>query len=126
MTELYEINGDMVDQDVSQNLMALIAEGGGDDDGDGQDNEGEDDVDFRRHAVELYASLLDGPHGKIPRPLIETMAWVLGEYAYLSQDFNITDILDRLCGLIRGGGKLSPQTRRIVVTAIMKLVAQAG
>ena len=65
-------------KNVSQSLMTLIAEGD-DDDGDS-----EADMLLRQHAVELYAVLLDKPTVKLPQLLLETMAWVLGEYACLS------------------------------------------
>jgi hypothetical protein len=53
------------------------------------------------------------------------VAWVLGEYAYLSEDYGIEEILEALCSLARTrGGSLSQ--RRFLVGAIMKLVAQMG
>ena len=105
--------------EISQNMMTLIAEGAGEEDENA-------DLVLRQHAVELYTILLDKPYAKLPSALIETIAWVLGEYAYLSGDFSIDEILVKLCTLTRKGKTLTPMTRKIVVTAIMKLVAQAG
>ena len=115
---MFEISGDMVAPEVSQNMMTLIAEGAGEDENA--------DLMLRQHAVELYTRLLDKPYAKLPSALIETIAWVLGEYAYISGDFSIDEILVKLCVLSRRGKNLTPLTRKIVVTAIMKLVAQAG
>jgi len=116
---VFEISGDMVASEISQNMMTLIAEGAGEEDENA-------DLILRQHAVELYTRLLDKPYAKMPSALIETIAWVLGEYAYLSGDFSIDEILVKLCTLTRRGKTLPPTTRKIVVTAIMKLVAQAG
>ena len=100
--------------------MTLIAEGAGE-----EDDEDADTV-LRQHSVAIYANLLEKPISKLPQLLIESMAWVLGEYAYLSEDYTLEEILGKLCELVRKGMQLEVSTRKIVVTAIMKLVAQAG
>ncbi len=122
ITDLFEICGDLIKSDVAQNLMTLIAEGAG----DGEEDDEEADMLLRQHAVEMYAVLLDRPYAKLPQLLIETMAWVLGEYAYLSAEYTLEEILERLCTLVRKGKKIVPSTRKILITSIMKLVAQAG
>lgn len=127
MTELFEISGDFVGYSVSQNLMTLIAEGAGEDEDD--DNEEGEDADtlLRQHTVAIYANLLaDKPHAKLPKLLIETVCWVLGEYAYLSEEYTLEEILSQLCEVVRKGKQLDVSTRKIIVSAIMKLVSQAG
>lgn len=123
ITELFQISGDMVKPDVAHNLMSLIAEGTG----EGEEDD-EADIELRRNAVEIYASLLDRPPAKSPRILLETMAWTLGEYGYLSKNHSLDSILTKLCKLARTGrgGNLPPSTRKFLLSAIMKLVAQAG
>lgn len=127
ITKLFEVAGDMVAPSTAQTLMSLIAEGTGGD--DGGDNE-EQDMLLRQTAVEIYVTLLRDtkkPLGSLPRILLETMAWCLGEYGYLSAATNLDTVLDNLCSLARTQKtKLAPSTRRFVVSAIMKLVAQAG
>lgn len=119
ITELMEISGDLVKEEVAQNLMSLVAEGTG----SGEDEEA--DMQLRLEAVNLYTSLLKKI--KLPKILAETMAWVLGEYAYLSQQHNLNDILEDLCSLTRKSSTISSSsTRNFLATAIMKLVAQAG
>ena len=120
ITELFAISGEFVSQEVSQQLMTLIAEGAGEDEDD------DADTILRQHSVTIYADLLEKPIAKLPQLLIETMAWVLGEYAYLSADYTLEEILNKLCELIRKGKQLKESTRKIIVTSIMKLVAQAG
>lgn len=120
ITKLFEVAGDMVSPATAQNLMSLIAEGTGESD--------EDDMLLRQNAVEIYVALLrDKPLGSLPRILLETMAWCLGEYGYLSAVCSLDEVLHNLCSLARiHKTKLAPTTRRFVVSAIMKLVAQAG
>jgi AP-4 complex subunit epsilon-1 len=110
----------MVSTDVAQNLMSLIAEGTGESE--------EADMLLRQNAVEIYVGLLhDKPVGSLPRILLETMAWCLGEYGYLSSVNSLDQVLTQLCTLARiHKAKLSPQTRKFLLSAIMKLVAQAG
>lgn len=122
ITDLFEISGEFVTQEVSQNLMTLIAEGSADDEEDSE----EADIVLRQHSVTIYANLLSKSISKLPRLLLETMAWVLGEYAYLSEEYSLEEILCEMCELVRMGKQLAPSTRKIIVSAIMKLVAQAG
>jgi len=117
ITELMQTSGDLVKEEVAQNLMALVAEGPAGDE--------ESDMQLRIATVELYASLLKKP--KLPKVLAETMAWMLGEYAYLSQEQSLNSILDQLCTLTRKSSTVaSSSTRKFFATAIMKLVAQLG
>ena len=120
ITKLFEVSGDMVSQEVAQNLMSLIAEGTGESE--------EADMLLRQNAVEIYVVLLrDKPLGSLPKILLETMAWCLGEYGYLSAASSLDQVLQQLCQLARvHKAKLAPTTRRFLISAIMKLVAQAG
>lgn len=120
ITSLFEVAGEMVEPQVAQNLMSLIAEGTGESD--------EDDMLLRQNAIEIYVALArDKPIGSMPRILLETMAWCLGEYGYLSAACALEEVLQQLCDLARiHKSKLEPRTRRFLVLAIMKLVAQAG
>jgi len=117
ITQLFEVSGDMVDQQVAQNLMSLIAEGTGESE--------EADMMLRQTAIELYITLLqEKPPAKLPRILLETMAWCLGEYAYLSAVMSLDEILSKLCQWNKAIAH--PSTRRFLTSAIFKLVAQVG
>ena len=117
VTQLFEISGDMVSTEVAQNLMSLIAEGTGESD--------EEDMKLRSTAIELYVQLLlEKPPAKLPKILLETMAWCLGEYAYLSTAMNLEQILNKLCQWNKAA--LEDSTRKFLTSAIFKLVAQAG
>lgn len=117
ITQLFEVSGDMVEPQVAQNLMSLIAEGTGESD--------EADMLLRQTAIELYITLLqEKPPAKLPKILLETMAWCLGEYAYLSAAMSLEEILSKLCQWNKAA--LQPSTRKFLTSAIFKLVAQAG
>ena len=126
ITELFKIGGDMVDPAVATNLMSLIAEGTGN-----EDDDEEADMVLRKQAVELYVSILGNPPNRMPRVLVETLAWVLGEYGYLSSAMSLDAIIDSMCTLLQSGntaklGGGAATTRRLVLSAIMKMVAQFG
>jgi AP-4 complex subunit epsilon-1 len=120
ITQLMEVSGDMVELAVAQNLMSLIAEGTGESE--------EADMQLRSTAIELYVALLqEKPAAKFPRILLETMAWCLGEYGYLSSVCSLEDVLSKLSNLAQTHkARLSPSSRRFIISAIFKLVAQAG
>ena len=116
ITKLFEVSGDMVSPEVAQNLMSLIAEGTGESE--------EADMLLRQSAVEIYVVLLrDKPLGSLPRILLETMAWCLGEYGYLSAASTLDQVLQMLCDLARvHKAKLAPTTRRFLISASKLLV----
>ena len=126
ITELFKIAGDLVDPAVATNLMSLIAEGTGN-----EEDDEEADMVLRKQAVELYVNLLSNPPNRMPRVLVETLAWVLGEYGYLSSTMPLDVIIDGMCSLLQSGstarlGGGAPSTRRLILSAIMKMVAQYG
>jgi len=126
ITELFKIAGDLVETTVATNLMSLIAEGTGN-----EEDDEEADMVLRKQAVELYVNLLSNPANRMPRVLVETLAWVLGEYGYLSSVMPLDAIIDGMCKLLESGstarlGGGAPSTRRLVLSAIMKMVAQFG
>ncbi len=117
ITMLFEVSGDMVDLQVAQNLMSLIAEGTGESE--------EADMMLRQTAIELYIQLLqERPPAQLPKILLETMAWCLGEYAYMSAAMTLEQILQKLCQWNKE--QLADSTRKFLTSAIFKLVAQAG
>ena len=126
VTELFKIAGDLVDPAVATNLMSLVAEGTGNEDGDE-----EADMVLRKQAVELYVSLLASAPNRMNRVLVETLAWVVGEYGYLSSILPLDAIIDGMCKLLQSGntaklGGGAPPTRRLILSAIMKMVSQYG
>ena len=126
ITHLCEVAGDWVHERVAQNLMSLLAEGTGESE--------EADLLLRRSAIDIYVDLLNRTDvATLPSVLIETMAWCLGEYAYISDTTTVTAVLEQLCLLAKnyrslhhGDSTSHGRTRHSIVSAILKLVAQAG
>ena len=58
-------------------------------------------------AVEDFLELITKP--KLSEILAQTMAWVLGEYGYLSQSHTKEQIMDKLCDLM--AQSTDPNTR---------------
>ena len=122
MVKIFELAGDKVKMTVAQTLLQLIAEGSdNNEDEDDEEAENEDD-ELRCQAVEDFLVLLEKP--KLPSVLAQAMAWVLGEYGYLSETKSKEEIMSSLCELCRKSN--DPITRSYTISAIMKLVAQCG
>jgi AP-4 complex subunit epsilon-1 len=119
--KVFELAGDKVRASVAQTLTQLIAEGAELEDKD-EDIAGAKDDELRTEAVEHFLDLLDKP--KLPGILAQTMAWVLGEYGYLSPTCSKEDIMDKLCQM--GEQAKESETKAYVMTAISKLIAQSG
>ena len=80
------------------------------------------DDELRTEAVENFLDLIDKP--KLPDVLAQAMAWVLGEYGYLSSSCSKEEIMGMLCALAEQTDDSA--TRSHVISAIIKLVAQNG
>lgn len=115
MTEVFELGGDLVQPEVANNLMRLIAEGVGEDE--------ESDAELRRYVVDQYLTLLDKPN--LPDILMQTVFWVLGEYAYMSPEVSLEAITEKLCA-VANRATVDPTTRGYAVSAALKLTAQLG
>ena len=116
MTNVFELGGELVREEVAHNLLRLIAEGSGEDD--------EQDEELRRDAVETYLELLD--RAVLPDILVCVMSWVLGEYGYLSTSMSLEEICERLSELAEHPFQDPNLTRPYVITAVMKITAQLG
>jgi hypothetical protein len=113
--------------------MSLIAEGTG-------DGDEEADMLLRQNAVEIYVDLLQQQKqaaSKLPQILLETLAWCLGEYGYLSATVPLHELLQDMCEIAHhqlhaaaaasgSSSNTNLTTRRFWITAILKLVAQLG
>jgi AP-4 complex subunit epsilon-1 len=119
--QVFELAGDKVKSSVAQTLTQLIAEGAEFDDDDENIAVAKDD-ELRTEAVEHFLDLLNKP--KLPTVLAKTMAWVLGEYGYLSTSCSKEIIMSKLCDL--ASSSWEAETKCSVVTALAKLIAQAG
>ena len=115
--KVFELAGDKVKSSVANTLTQLIAEGSEDNE---EGEEGDDTL--RSEAVEHFLQLIDKP--KLPVILSQAMAWVLGEYGYLSKSVSKDVIMDKLIELSYRLQDMD--AKAYIITALMKLVAQNG
>ena len=115
VTRVLEIAGDLVKPEVAENLLQLIAEGGGEDE--------DEDAELRRDAVEMFIDLFENP--LLPDVLVRIIGWVVGEYGYLSETLELSELMGELAALA-GRDHVSELSRAVLVTALMKLSAQSG
>ena len=73
--------------------------------------------------MESLIELMDNPG--LPDVLVQCMAWILGEYGYLSESLSKEEIIDKLCTLATKNFN-DLITRGYVLSALFKLVAQTG
>lgn len=119
--KVFELAGDKVKVSVAQTLTQLIAEGAEEEEDD-EDLANEKDSELRKEAVENFLILLDKP--KLPGVLVQTLAWVLGEYGYLATVCTKDVIMDKLCALLHQPSDSA--TKATLITALSKLIAQHG
>ncbi|KAL9657487.1 hypothetical protein ABK040_016753 [Willaertia magna] len=113
MNSLFEIDPQYIPQAAIQNMMSVIGEGIGDED---------QDAEMRVHCVTTFCDVIDR------KPVIhdlhiQVIAWVLGEYSYMSEEHPPEEIISRLCDLIERQLEFE-ETRCWIITAMMKIVAQ--
>jgi len=105
-----ELAGNLVQPEVTQTLISLVAEGGEDDDDDA----------LRVSAVDRCAAMLDWE--AIPDALLHILAWVLGEYGALASELDICSLGQALIELCNDDARLrgSVKSRALLITACTK------
>ncbi|KAL0479865.1 hypothetical protein AKO1_007392 [Acrasis kona] len=118
MNTCFEIGSEYVPLRSIQNMVTVIAEG------DGTEESIEDDDKMRVYCVDTFYELTE------KKPVIhdlhlQVIAWVLGEYGYLSAQHSQIMIVQRLCDLVERQLE-NHDTKGVVISALMKLIAQTG
>eukprot|EP00755_Sulcionema_specki_P022213 Sspe_Gene.75973::Locus_47470_Transcript_1_1_Confidence_1.000_Length_2855::g.75973::m.75973/K12400/AP4E1; AP-4 complex subunit epsilon-1 len=119
MNQVIQLGEAHIDTQTVQSMLKMIAEGS---------EEEEEDVNekFRLFAVYLYYDILDNDDNqKLPETLIQIIAWVLGEYGYMSEKHSKEEIINKLCDLLEKSHD-DLDTRGWIITALMKITAQLG
>ncbi|XP_066557479.1 AP-4 complex subunit epsilon-1 [Amia ocellicauda] len=111
MNTVFSLGGDMMQPDIPNNFLRLLAEG--------FDNEDED-RQLRLYAVDSYHSLLEKDDVQFPQRFLQVISWVLGEYSYLKSDLMPEVVLDKLVTLLDQVWVTS-ETKSWVMAAITKL-----
>jgi AP-4 complex subunit epsilon-1 len=73
-------------------------------------------------SLQSFIALLDKP--SLPEVILQIMAWLLGEYAYLVPSLDAADVVDYVLDIME---RAKTATTRIWgVSALTKLIAQLG
>ena len=120
MNALFLTSGDIVKPETAHYLLQLIAMGTC---VEGQEEDEDADEELRRYAVQSYIKLLETTKiSKIHDSLIRVIAWVFGEYGYLSKTWTREDIIDKL--LECSSQQIENETRAWIISSIAKIISQ--
>ncbi|XP_072889252.1 AP-4 complex subunit epsilon-1 [Hemitrygon akajei] len=111
MNTVFSVGGDMIQPDIPNNFLRLLAEGFDDE---------EEDKQLRLYAVNSYLALLEKPNVQYPQRFLQVMSWVLGEYSYLKTETKPEDVIQKLHCLL-GNCAASLETKTWILSAITKL-----
>ncbi|XP_036115970.1 AP-4 complex subunit epsilon-1 isoform X1 [Molossus molossus] len=115
MNAVFSVGGDVMQPDIPNNFLRLLAEG--------FDDETEDQQ-LRLYAVQSYLTLLDVENVFYPQRFLQVMSWVLGEYSYLSDKETPEEVIMKLYKLLINDS-ISSETKAWLIAAITKLAPQA-
>ncbi|KAG2470945.1 AP4E1 protein, partial [Polypterus senegalus] len=115
MNTVFSLGGDVMQPDIPNNFLRLLAEG--------FENEIED-KQLRLFAVESYLSLLDKENCNFPQRFLQVISWVLGEYSYLKTDTNPEIVAERLQKLL-DQSIVSQETKSWIMAAITKIASDS-
>ncbi|CAK9143712.1 unnamed protein product [Ilex paraguariensis] len=115
MNKVFEHSGDLVNIKVAHNLMRLIAEGFGEDDGTA-------DNQLRLSAVESYLALLESLnfHAHFFNFEFQVICWVLGEYGTAHGRYSASYISGKLCDVAEAHSS-DDTVKAYAVTALLKI-----
>lgn len=111
MNTVFAVGGDMIQPEIPNNFLRLLAEG--------FDDEVED-KQLRLYAVNSYLALLEKPKAQYPLKFLQVMSWVLGEYSYLKTETKPEDVIQKLHCLL-GKCAANLETKAWILSAITKL-----
>ena len=116
MITLLEYAGDLVHKDTLNNLLSLIANPDSGDDAA--------DAELRLFAFESFMELLARP--KLADKLVQAVCWVVGEYAYLADEYDKEAVIEELVSLLDRPHENRNETNGWVMAALLKLTSQTG
>ncbi|XP_073688698.1 AP-4 complex subunit epsilon-1 [Garra rufa] len=111
MNEVFSIGGDLLQQDVPNNFLRLLAEGS---------ESKEEDDQLRLYAVDSYLTVLKEDASHLPQRFLQVMSWVLGEYALLQESVDQCEVI-RLLAKLLDQRNVSLETRVWILSALTKI-----
>src|SRR5690554_4577369 len=88
MMQVFEFGAQYLEESKIQNLLNVIAEGG--------EENPEEDEKHRVYCVEKFFEMLTN-QTVIHDLYLQVIAWVIGEYGYLSEKYQLNELIDTLC-----------------------------
>uniref|UniRef100_A0A8C1ZM95 AP-4 complex subunit epsilon n=1 Tax=Cyprinus carpio TaxID=7962 RepID=A0A8C1ZM95_CYPCA len=111
MNDVFSTGGDLLQQDVPNNFLRLLAEGS---------ESKEEDDQLRLYAVNSYLTVLNGDASHLPQRFLQVMSWVLGEYAHLQESVDQREVI-RLLTQLLDQRSVSSETRVWILSALTKI-----
>ncbi|XP_043083718.1 AP-4 complex subunit epsilon-1 [Puntigrus tetrazona] len=111
MNDVFSVGGDLLQQDVPNNFLRLLAEG---------TESKEEDDQLRLYAVASYLTVLKGHTSHLPQCFLQVMSWVLGEYAHLQESVDRCEVI-RLLTQLLNQRSVSSETRVWILSALTKI-----
>ncbi|KTF90096.1 hypothetical protein cypCar_00041750 [Cyprinus carpio] len=107
MNDVFSTGGDLLQQDVPNNFLRLLAEGS---------ESKEEDDQLRLYAVNSYLTVLKGDASHLPQRFLQ----VLGEYAHLQESVDQREVI-RLLTQLLDQRSVSSETRVWILSALTKI-----
>ncbi|XP_048014044.1 AP-4 complex subunit epsilon-1 [Megalobrama amblycephala] len=111
MNDVFSIGGDLLQQDVPNNFLRLLAEGS---------ESKEEDDELRLYAVDSYLTVLKGDTSHLPQRFLQVMSWVLGEYSDLQECVDQREVI-RLLTKLLDQRSVTSETRVWILSALTKI-----
>ncbi|XP_067235633.1 AP-4 complex subunit epsilon-1 isoform X2 [Chanodichthys erythropterus] len=111
MNDVFSIGGDLLQQDVPNNFLRLLAEGS---------ESKEEDDELRLYAVDSYLTVLKGDASHLPQRFLQVMSWVLGEYSDFQECVDQREVI-RLLTKLLDQRSVTSETRVWILSALTKI-----
>ncbi|XP_052397551.1 AP-4 complex subunit epsilon-1-like isoform X1 [Carassius gibelio] len=111
MNDVFSTGGDLLQRDVPNNFLRVLAEGS---------ESKEEDDQLRLHAVDSYLTVLKRDASRLPQRFLQVMSWVLGEYTPLQESVDQREVICLLTKLL-DQRSVSSETRVWILSALTKI-----
>ncbi|XP_030631531.1 AP-4 complex subunit epsilon-1 [Chanos chanos] len=116
MNEVFSFGGDMMQPDIPNSFLRLLAEGC---------ESAEESRQLRLYAVDSYLAVLQKDSAHLPQRFLQIISWVLGEYSHLKEGLDVQEVRQLLMKLLDRKG-VTTETRCWVLSSLMKLCEGPG
>ncbi|KAG7473864.1 hypothetical protein MATL_G00100490 [Megalops atlanticus] len=111
MNTVFSLGGDMMQPEIPNNFLRLLAEGF---------DSAEENRQLRLYAVDSYLSLLQTDASSLPQRFLQVISWVLGEFSFLKTGLEPTVVLVHF-GRLLEQDRVTTETKTWILSAMCKL-----